>query len=296
MKRNNAVRKKYDKEAFFFLLPMVGLLTIFVVIPLIYAFFVSFYEWNFYQDSIYIGFENFRRVINDRQFWRALWVGLKFALIVVPLQFVIGFLFAHLIKGLGDKVGSFIKTSVYIPYVVSGVAASLIFMFIYNYNGGLANAVVTSLGFERVAWLQDINVALQALAAPRIWLGFGFTTLIMLAGLNDIPKSYYEAAEIDGANAIQKMFGITIPLMKNIFLYVLLTGIIGAIQEFDLPYMMTGGGPLNTTTTPNLFIYNHFANDPYLGYTIASSLLLFVVLGLVSALIFRIFNITSEEK
>lgn len=290
MKSKYILKRNEAKVAYLFLVPIVGLLTTFVVIPLIYAIFVSFYEWNFYQDSIFIGLENFKRVINDPNFWKSLWVGLKFALIVIPSQFVIAFLFAHLIKNVGSKFGGFIKTSVYIPYVVSGVVASLIFMFIYNYNGGIANAIVTALGFEKIAWLQDINIVLEAIAFPAIWLGFGFTTLIMLAGLNDIPRSYYEAAEIDGANGIQRMFYITIPLMKNIFLYVLVTGMTGAIQQFDLPYMMTGGGPLNTTTTPNLFIYNHFKNDPYLGYTISSALLLFIMLGIVSAIIFKTVN------
>ncbi|UUX33765.1 carbohydrate ABC transporter permease [Fundicoccus culcitae] len=293
--KKKAVKKKYDWIAIAFLLPMVGLLTAFVVIPLIYAFVVSFYEWNFYRDSVYIGWENYRRVWVDKNFWNSLWVGLKFALMVVPTQFVLAFFLAHMIRNMRQRLGGFVKVSIYIPTVVSGVAAALIFSFIYNYNGGIANAIVTALGFEPIAWLQDVDIVLGALAAPAIWLGLGFTTLIMLAGLNDIPISYYEAADMDGANAIQKVFRITVPLMKNIFLYVLLTGIIGAIQQFDLPYTMTGGGPLNMTTTPNLFIYNHFTNDPYLGYTISASLMLFVILGLISAVVFRVFRFTGED-
>lgn len=112
----------------------------------------------------------------------------------------------------------------------------------------------------------------------------------MLAGLNDIPRSYYEAAVIDGANAFHKMIYITIPLLRNIFLYILVVGVTGAIQQFDLPYMMTGGGPLNETMTPNLFIYNHFTSDPYMGYTISAALLLFLMLGGISAIIFKLFN------
>lgn len=292
MKKKNL--RKYNNSAYLFILPMVVLLTIFVVIPLIYAIFVSFYEWNFYQDSVFIGIENFRRVIIDKKFWESLWVGFKFALYVVPTQFVLSFLFAHVVKKM-KSLGGFVKISIYIPYVVSGVAAALIFGFIYNYSGGLANAVVTGLGFKPIAWLQDIDIALASVAAPAVWLGFGFTTLLMLAGLNDIPSSYYEAADIDGANSIQKMFRITVPLMKNVFLFVLLTGIIGSIQQFDLPYTMTGGGPLNTTTTPNLFIYNHFTTDPYLGYTISASLILFVVLGILSAIVFKVFSMNDED-
>lgn len=282
-------KKWFTKEAitaYIMLAPLMILLLIFVIIPLIYAFVVSFYQWSFYQDSIFIGFENFRRVLVDKNFWGSIWTGIKFALMTIPAQFILAFLFAHVIKYISKNISSFVKISIYIPYVVSGVVASLIFMLIYNFNGGILNAIVTAIGFEKIAWLQNITTALTAIGIPAVWLGFGFTTLIMLAGLNDIPNSYYEAADIDGANFFQKMGHITIPLMKNIFVYVLITGLNGAIQQFDLPYMMTGGGPLNTTTTPNLLIYNHFQTDPYLGYTIAAALILFIIIGSITLTLF----------
>ncbi|HLU23113.1 MAG TPA: sugar ABC transporter permease [Bacillaceae bacterium] len=294
MKSQFSLKKNDVKTAYGMLLPNLILLSAFVVIPLIYAIYVSFYEWSFYQDNVFVGFQNFERVIKDPLFFKALWVGVKFTLIVIPAQLIAAFLFANLIRFVGGKIGGFVKTSIYVPHVISGVVASIIFIFIYDYHGGLANAVLEIFGAEPVAWLNDIKIALGSISVPAIWLGFGFTTLIMLAGLNDIPSSYYEAAEIDGANAVQKMFRITIPLLKNIFVYLLVVGVTGAIQQFDLPYMMTGGGPLNETTTPNLFIYNHFKNDPYMGYTIASALLLFVILGAISALIFRLMNSNKD--
>ncbi|MGP4079237.1 carbohydrate ABC transporter permease [Pseudalkalibacillus sp. R45] len=284
------MKKKDTTTAYLMLLPLLVLLSTFVVIPLIYAIFVSFYQWNFYQDSVFVGFDNFKSVIYDDQFYKSLWVGLKFALIVIPVQFVLAFLFANLIKTVGGKVSGFLKGSIYIPHVISGVVASIIFLFIYDYYGGLANFLVGVVGIEPIAWLTEIKFALGSISVPAIWLGFGMTTLIMLAGLNDIPRSYYEAAEIDGANAFQKAVHITIPLLRNIFLYLLVVGTTGAVQQFDLPYMMTGGGPLNETMMPNLFIYNHFKSDPYMGYTIASALVLFIVLGIISAIIFKVLN------
>ena len=283
--------KKHDmKVAYLMLTPIVVLLTIFVVIPLIYAMYVSFYQWSFYKESVFVGWQNFERVWNDSKFWGSIWVGIKFVFYTVPAGFILAFLFAHVVKSLQGKLGILVKTSIYVPNVVSGVVASIIFIFIYDYQGGLANYLISLLGFEHQAWTSDMRTAMLSIAIPAVWLGFGYTTLIMLAGLNDIPASYYEAAEIDGAGWWTKMFYITIPMMKNVFLFVVVTGTVGAIQQFDLPYMMTGGGPLNTTMTPNLFIFNHFRGDPYLGYTIASALLLFLIVGFISSLMFRAFS------
>lgn len=292
---NKTLKKNDMKTAYVMLLPIVGLLTVFVVIPLIYAIFVSFYQWSFYQDSIFVGISNYMLVLKDQAFYKAMWTGIKFALIVIPIQFVAAFLFAHLIKNLSSKVGGFVKTSIYIPHVISGVVASIVFMFIYNYNGGLANYIVSLFGSEPIPFLADVKYALGSISLPAIWLGFGFTTLIILAGINDIPDSYYEAAEIDGANTFHKMIFITLPLLKNVFLYVIVVGLTGAIQQFDLPYVMTNGGPLNSTMTPNLFIYTHFKNDPYMGYTISAALLLFVIIGVISALMFRLVNSKQVE-
>jgi multiple sugar transport system permease protein len=293
--KNISMQVRKDRTtAYLMLAPVVILLTIFVVIPLIYAIFVSFYQWNFYKASVFVGFENFRRVLVDDLFYKSMWIGIKFALIVIPLQFVLAFLLANALKSMKGKFGGIVKTSIYVPNVISGVVASIIFIFIYDYQGGFANWFLDLIHIPAVTWLADVKYALPSIAVPAIWIGFGVTTLIMLAGLNDIPDSYYEAAEIDGATGFHKMFYITLPLMKNVFLYVFVTGITAAIQQFDLPFMMTGGGPLSETTTPNLFIYNHFKSDPYLGYTISASLLLFVFLGAISGFIFKAVN--SEKN
>ena len=118
----------------------------------------------------------------------------------------------------------------------------------------------------------------------------GLTSLIMVAAMVDIPEEFYEAASMEGANWWQKTIYITIPQMKNVILYLLITGFVAAIQQFELPLVMTGGGPLDSTNLPNLFIFNHFRNDITVGYSIAAALLLFVVLGTVSALIFKVLN------
>ncbi|QTH40050.1 sugar ABC transporter permease [Cohnella sp. LGH] len=279
-----------NKTAYILLSPIVILLTIFVVIPFVYAIRVSFYNWSFYQDSEFVGFQNFYMVLTDRLFGEAVGVGLKFALMVVPATLILAFLFANVVKNIGSKLSGFVKTSIYIPTIISGIVASVIFVFIYDYMGGLANYVIGLFGYEPRAWLADVATALPSIAAPAVWLGFGLTTLIMLAGLHDIPESYYEAANLEGAGPFKKMVYITIPLMRNVILYLLVTGFIAQVSQFELSLVMTNGGPLSETTTPNLYILNHFRNDVMVGNSIAASLLLFVVLGGVSALIFKVLN------
>lgn len=143
---------------------------------------------------------------------------------------------------------------------------------------------------DPIAWLGDPKWALIAVAVPAIWLGMGLTSLIMVAAMVDIPVEFYEAAAMEGANWWQKTRYITLPQMKNVILYLLITGFVAAIQQYELPLVMTGGGPLDATMLPNLFIFNHFRGDITVGYSIAAALLLFVVLGTVSALIFRVLN------
>ncbi len=285
-----STKGRHNGTAFAMLAPVLILLTIFVVIPFIYAIVISLYEWGFYQDPIFIGFRNYEWVLADDLFYKSIIVGIKFVLMVVPVSLVLAFLFAHVIRVMGKRSSGFVKSSIYIPTVISGIIASVVFGIIYNFDAGLLNVIVEAFGGEKVAWLAEIRTALPSIAVPAIWLGFGITALIMLAGLLDVPISYYEAAEMEGANSYQKMIYITIPLMKNVMLYLLVTGFVGAIQQLDLPLFLTNGGPVNETLTPNLYIFNRFRNDILMGQSIAMALLLFVVLSTISAIIFKVIN------
>lgn len=276
--------------AYTMLAPILLGLTLFILIPFAYAVYISFYEWGFYQEPVFVGFKNFYVNLTDPLFTKAIWTGLKFTLYVLPLQLVLAFLFANVIKGLKGKFASFVKAAIYIPTVIGLIIAGVVFLFIYDYLGGVANYVVGWFGKEPVAWLAEVRTALPALSVPAIWTGFGLTTLIMLAGLLDIPESYYEAAELEGAGTFGKMWHITLPLMRNITLFLLVTGFTAQISQFELPWVMTAGGPVNETTTPNYYILQHFLNDVLIGRSIAAALMFFVVLGSISLVIFRVLN------
>ncbi len=276
--------------AYAMLTPILLGLTIFVIAPFAYAVYISFYEWGFYQAPLFVGFKNFYVNLTDPLFSKAIWTGLKFTLYVLPVQLVLSFLFANLVKGLKGRLGSFVKAAIYIPTVIGLILAGVVFLFIYDYLGGLANYVVGWFGAEPIAWLAEVGIALPAISIPAIWTGFGLTTLIMLAGLLDISEAYYEAAELEGAGLFSKMWYITLPLMRNIVLFLLVTGFTAQISQFELPWVLTNGGPVNETATPNFYILQHFLNDILIGRSIAAALMFFIVLGSISLVIFKILN------
>lgn len=280
--------------AYLMITPMVVLLGIFVLWPLVYAFYLSFFEMSFYKEATFVGLDFYQYVLTDPEFYDSLLVGLKLALMVVPTILVLALLLASFIATLSRRMAAFMKTTVYVPAVVSSVVAAIIFVFIYQ-DEGVANWFVGLFGAGPLAWLNTATTALPAVAIPAIWLGFGVSTLIMLAGILDIPDSYYESAKLDGANFWQRTRYITIPSLRNVILFLLVTGVTLTIQEFQLPLVMTNGGPVNATNTPNLYIFNSFRDaTPYAtSYSLTAALVLFLVLGTISIIIFRL---VSSEK
>lgn len=298
--KSMSVRKAFTRTyrgdtltGYMLLLPTFILLMVFSVVPLVRMVVQSFYNSGFYQTPEFVAFENYSRVLRDRNFKASIGVGFQFAAIVVPLGFVMSFLLAMCIKNMSSRFSNFVKSAIYVPSVISGIIAGTVFAFIYDYQGGMLNSLMEALGQPRQAWLNTRGLTLWAVALPSVWLGLGYSTLLMLAGLLDIPRIYYEAALIDGANAFDRTRYITIPCMKNVFLFQLVSGVIGALQEFNLPFTLTGGGPAGTTRTPVLLLYQHFTGDKTMGYTYAGAVMMAVIIGVLTALFFK--TISSEK-
>jgi multiple sugar transport system permease protein len=291
LSRRRAVgaRRQDNITAYLMIAPMVILLGIFVMWPLVYSGYLSMFKISFYKGSEFVGGQFYKDVLTSSDFWHSLWIGLYYALLVVPIGIMLALLLAAFIKTVSKRVATFMKVTVYLPAVVSTVIASVLFTFMYQ-DEGVVNWFLSLVNHAPIAWLNSPKWALPAIAVPGIWLGFGITTLIMLAAMLDIPDSYYESAMLDGANFFQRLFRITLPLLRNVMLYLIVTGFAISIQMVDLPLIMTGGGPIDSTTTPNFYIFNQFRQaDPYsTSYSLTASLLLFVVLGTVSILIFRV--------
>ncbi|MEV0582593.1 sugar ABC transporter permease [Nonomuraea sp. NPDC050310] len=285
--------RRDNRAAFLMVTPLLVLLGVFVIWPLLHAAYISFFTWSFYDPAVFVGLENYLNVLTDAEFLHSVSRGLLFSAIVVPIQVTVAFVFANLVKSVSRRMAAVLKVTIYVPAVISEVIAAIVFTLIYTHRGGLLNWFLDFFGIEAIPWLGDTATALPAIAVPAIWIGMGVASLIMLAGLLDIPETYYECASLDGAGPWTKMTRITLPLMKNVILFLLVTGFAASLQFLILPWLMTQGGPVNSTNLPNLFILQHFNTDLYVGYSIAAALLLFVVLGAVSAIIFRL--VRSEK-
>ena len=292
---HGSLRSRDSATAYAMLAPSMALITIFVVVPLIMAVGMSFTNTSIYGKSTFIGLQNFIIVLKTQDFRQSLLNVFLFVAIIVPLQLVLSFLFAHALKEVSSGFGAFVKTSLYLPNLISGIVAAVVFAMLFNYQGGIVNQILISLGLERIAFFRDHLWAIISIVVPSIWLGFGYNVLVMYAGILNIPKEHYEAAMLDGAGVFSRMFRITVPGMKNIFVLLSIGLITGTLQMFELPFMLTGGGPLNQTLTPMLYIYNNF-RDPTknLSYTIAGALLLMLVILVVNSVVFTI--IKSEKS
>jgi ABC-type sugar transport system permease subunit len=275
--------------------PALVLLAIFVIAPLFMALRYSFFDVSFYKDSIFVGLKNFSIILKTTLFRQSLINAVKFVLIIIPGMMIIAFVLANILKGLPGAYANFVKTTLYIPGIISGIAVALIFNFIFNFNAGIINQLLRNAGLNRIAFFNKPWLAAFSISAVSVWIGLGANTILMYAALINIPNEYYEAASIDGAGTISKTLFITIPQMKNIFVLICISLATGTLQLFELPYMMTLGGPANQTLTPMLYLYNNYRDiDKGLGYTIAGALIIMVVIAIINGLIFTV--IRSEKS
>ncbi len=287
--------KRDMKIAYLMLLPAVALLTVFVIIPLIVAFQKSFLDWNYYIDSVFVGIENYKIIIKTVYFQKAVGNALKFVVVLVPLMLIVAFLFAQVLKSVSTKLASWIKTAIYIPGIISGIASSVIFIFILDYKGGIINQILMKIGVGRVGFLNNPFWAFVAIILPTLWLSLGGNTILMYAGLMNVPQEYYEAASVDGAGAFKKMIFVTIPQMKNIFVLMCINLTAGTLQMFEIPYMLTGGGPSNATLTPMLYLYNNYRDlNKGMGYTISGAILMMAIIAMINSVVFLV--IKSEKS
>ena len=285
------LRRRDERTAFLMLFPAFIILTVFGVIPLIMAAVQSFQDYNTHAFTL----ANYDYIFKTPEFLKSFQNVILFTAIITFCQMILPFLFAHVIKGMLAKASQFVKIIIYLPCLISSVATSVIYAFILNYGGGLLTSIWSSLGKEPISFLTQGIWPQVVVIVITIWCSFGYYSLIMLAGLLNIPQTYYEAARLDGANSLALTTRITIPCMKNYFILMLIHLITGNMQMMDIPYMVTGGGPLNRTLTPALYLYNSFRDTSRNQHvTIAGALLIMVVIVAINSIAFRL--IKSEKS
>jgi len=293
MKNKN--RRSEILTAYFMLLPNLILFLVFLFFSIGYAFFVSLHDWNGISSMKFVKFHNYVSLLSDDKFWHSLWVTLKYTLVYVPSVYVIALALALMVNAVKGFYHRLLRTVFFLPFAVSSVVAGLTWSFMYDPKRGYFNQILNMFGIGNQSFLASMDQALYAVAAVGIWLVVGYNMIIFLTALKDIPKSYFEAAEIDGANSFVKFFRITLPSIKNISVFVLIVTTIGSFQVFDQIKVMTGGGPAQATNVSVYYIYQQAFELNKIGYATAVSFILFLVILLFSMVQFKFYSLQDED-
>ncbi len=214
----------------------------------------------------WVGLRNFARLANDAQFFKAIWNTLTFLVIHIPLQIVVALLLAI---ALNQKIRfrGFFRSLYFMPVIVSGVVITILWRQLYGFETGLLNMLLLKIGLDKIPWINDPNWAMPSIAIMATWKNVGLYVILFLVGLQNIPRFLYEAADIDGAGPLQQFFYITIPSLNNTVVLVMTLSTIGGFSLFIEPFVMTGGGPMNSTLSAMLYIYNQAFYFGHMGYS-----------------------------
>ena len=285
-----SIRQREALWAYIFIAPWIAGFLIFTIGPMLASLYYSFTSYDIISSPVWRGLANYRKLLfNDPLFWHSLKVTLSFAAMALPLNLVIGFLVAVLLNQKIPGV-NFWRALYFLPSVIAGVAVALLWVRIFNARIGLINPILQNVFGVRnpPGWLQDPDWAVPALVIMSLW-SVGGSMIIYLAGLQGVPTTLYEAAKIDGANALQRFRNITIPMMTPVIFYNLVLGLIGAFNYFTEVYVATDGdgGPVHSTLFYNLYLYQNAFRYFEMGYASAMAWVLFLIVLIVTVLVFR---------
>jgi ABC-type sugar transport system permease subunit len=283
-------RRRLSRESIWglvFVAPAVAFFSLFYAYPVGWAAWISLHDYNMLSDPVWVGLDNYERLFRGKRFLQSTKATFYYTFATVVPIWVIGLALA-VVFNMRFPLRRFFLTIIYLPAVVSLTVWCLLFLLIYHPSYGLLTFVTRPLGFEYVRWLNDRDLAMPALILLSVLKGIPAYMIIYLAGLGAIPTEYYEAAALDGATAWRRFWGITLPLMRPVLLYVGVISIIGGFQVFTPAYLMTQGGPGTTTEVLPLFIFENAFGNLRLGYASAASMVLFAMLLLLTLGQFRL--------
>ncbi|MHB8065481.1 MAG: carbohydrate ABC transporter permease [Ruminiclostridium sp.] len=263
---------------------LIGFLA-FTAIPLFTVFYLSFTYWDILTPIKWAGFENFKHILTDKQVLSSLWNTMRYTVFVVPITTALGLLTAVLLNQKMKGILLF-RVIFYLPSVLPGVAVALLWVWILNPDYGVINTFLGYVGIKGPMWLSDPNWAMPGIILRACW-GVGGGMILFLAALEGVPQNYYEAATIDGANAIQSFFKITLPMISPTIFYFVITGTIASLQEYVLFRVMTNGGPVGSTKTFVFYLYETAFQRYSVGYASALAWVIFAICLILTAALFK---------
>jgi multiple sugar transport system permease protein len=265
----------------------------FFAVPAVRGLLFSFTNADLVSEAKWIGTQNFENILSDDNFWHSLAVTVQYVLLNIPLQTVLAVGLAVLMNRLTQNM--LVRGVLVLPWLIPNVVVALLWLWMLDPQLGLINQVLTSLGMDRVPFLGNPSTAMASIAGINIWRHVGYTALLIFAGLQTIPKEMYEAAAIDGATEIRTFFAVTLPLLRPVLVFVLITSIIGSFQIFDTIAITTKGGPVDATRVIYWYIYNYGFERFKMGYGSAVAMILFLILGTITILQLRLSRANQSD-
>ena len=283
MKKTSIKLNKEWLTGYLMIFPVVAGLLVFYIYPIFKVIIDCFYEVGSFNKRSFVGLDNYLTMFNDPKMWSSLFNTFSYVIVIVPGTIIISLILAALlntkIKGRG-----FFRVVYFIPAITMGAAVAMIWKWMYNSDHGIINAILNALGFDSVNFLTNPNTALLSICLVSIWINVGYNMIILLAGIQGISKTYYEAASIDGASPVKQFFGITLPLVTPTLFFVLITNLIGTFQTFDTIYMMIkeSGIAMEATQSMVMYFFRNAFSYSKKGYASALAVFLFLIIMLVT--------------
>lgn len=276
---------KHSKyTGYLYILPWIIGILVFSLFPFVSSFIISFTDYNLIDEASFIGLKNYKNMFQDELFRKSLWNTIKYVFMTVPVKLAFALFIAHILNFKLKGVNIF-RTAYYIPSILGGsVAISVLWKFLFA-DTGLINIALGVFGIEGISWLGNPKYALFTISLLRSWQ-FGSAMVIFLAALKNIPEDLYEAAKIDGASKFRTFISITVPMITPVIFFNFIMQLVQAFQEFNAPYIITGGGPLKSTYLLPLMIYENTFGYYKMGYGSAMSWFLFFIIMIFTAITF----------
>ncbi|MFC4242242.1 carbohydrate ABC transporter permease [Gryllotalpicola reticulitermitis] len=283
------------QPAWLFMAPSLIILAVFVFYPILRSLYYSFFNWTIgAAHQQWVGLGNYTQLLHDNQFWNALGVTIEFTVASVILLLVLGFVTALLL--LRNSIANRIVRSVlFFPTIVSFVTIGMVWKFLLDPDIGLVGGLTKAIGLHPVDWLTSVHLALPTVIFVAVWRSMGFAMILFLAGLQNVPAEYYEAARLDGASNLQLVWNITVPSIRPTMLFTTMILTIQSLQVFDLVYVMTDGGPLFKTDSLVNMLYRVGFQNFQTGYASAISWVLFIIIMIVSLVQLRLFRFNDVD-
>ncbi|MBD2868047.1 carbohydrate ABC transporter permease [Paenibacillus arenilitoris] len=285
--------------SFLFILPYLAAFCVFLLFPILYGVFISLHNFELLStEHEFVGLANYIEIFTPGTylsdiFFRGLWVTVQFVLYSVPLLIVVGLALAMLVNALPGKLRGLFRTFYFLPYALSASVMSVIWLMMFDTNAGFLNSLLMKLGIANVPWLTDTPWAWISLIITTLWWTIGFNMIIFINALNEVPEDYYEAASIDGANAWHKFTNITLPSIRPVMLFIMITSTIASFNIFAQPFLLTRGGPGDATKV----LLINVLDQAFIRKEIGSASAMAIVMALLIIVISIVqFKLTSGRK